>query len=385
MTDLPPPGDARPGSNGRNGPSQDAPGIRILAQYIRDLSFESPHAPESLRAGPTQPQIDLGVELNARARPDGLYEVELKLTARATRDSETVFHIELVYAGLFQIIGVPEADMEPVLMIECPRYLFPFARRIIADLTAEGGFPPFMLEPIDFAGIYASRKAAAQRRRQPTSAQALEASTRSASSELSARPPRPSARRATKAAWAARSSARSSGAPAGAGAGHRRPRGRSAACAGAATDRRQVEAALAAAVQLQIDVGQQLGVDQRAVLLALGQRDPEALTERVQRVVHARESASGPGARVSTQRVSAKPGRPARSSSSLTKSRSKAALWATSAASPTNSRKASHHLGVGELRLVGAGRRSRGRARARPRGRSRARDRCSGGTSGRWG
>jgi preprotein translocase subunit SecB len=160
MTDLPPQGDAPQGSNGPNGASPDAPGIRILTQFIRDLSFESPHAPESLRPGPTQPQIDLGVELNARARPDALYDVELKMTARAQRDAETVFHIELLYAGLFQIVGVPEADMEPVLMIECPRYLFPFARRIVADLTGEGGFPPFMLEPLDFAGIYASRKAA---------------------------------------------------------------------------------------------------------------------------------------------------------------------------------------------------------------------------------
>lgn len=154
MTDLPPPGAGAPPGAG------DGPGIRILAQYIRDLSFESPHAPESLRAG-IQPQVDLGVELNARGRPDGFYEVELKLTARAMRESEPVFHIELVYAGLFQVIGVSETDMEPVLMIECPRFLFPFARRIIADLTAEGGFPPFMLEPIDFASIYASRRAAA--------------------------------------------------------------------------------------------------------------------------------------------------------------------------------------------------------------------------------
>ena len=93
MTDLPP-GAA---------PSDEAPGIRILAQYIRDLSFESPHAPESLRGGPSQPQIDLGVELNARGRPDGFYEVELKLNARATRDAQPVFVVELVYAGLFQI------------------------------------------------------------------------------------------------------------------------------------------------------------------------------------------------------------------------------------------------------------------------------------------
>src|SRR5580698_8033939 len=151
MTDLPPQGAA---------PADEQPGIRILAQYIRDLSFESPHAPESLRGGAAQPQVDLGVELNARGRPDGYYEVELKLTARATRDDEAVFVIELLYAGLFQIIGMAGPDLEAVLMIECPRYLFPFARRIIADLTGEGGFPPFMLEPIDFAGIYAARRQA---------------------------------------------------------------------------------------------------------------------------------------------------------------------------------------------------------------------------------
>ncbi len=156
MTDTasppPPPADGAPND-------ANQPGIRILAQYIRDLSFESPHAPESLRGGDNPPQIDMGVELNAKGREDALYEVELKLTARATRESEAVFHIELVYAGLFQIVGVSPGDMEPVLMIECPRFLFPFARRIIADLSIEGGFPPFMLEPLDFAGIYAARRA----------------------------------------------------------------------------------------------------------------------------------------------------------------------------------------------------------------------------------
>jgi preprotein translocase subunit SecB len=150
MTDLPP-GAA---------PADEAPGIRILAQYIRDLSFESPLAPESLRGGPAQPQVDLGVELNARGRPDGFYEVELKLSAKALRDDQPVFVVELLYAGLFQIIGITGPDLEAILMIECPRYLFPFARRVVADMTGEGGFPPFMLEPIDFAGIYASRKAA---------------------------------------------------------------------------------------------------------------------------------------------------------------------------------------------------------------------------------
>jgi preprotein translocase subunit SecB len=83
----------------------------------------------------------------------------MKLTAGARRDAEPVFQIEIVYAGLFQVVGVEQEDLEQVLMIECPRYLFPFARRMVADLSAEGGFPPLMLEPIDFAAIYLSRKA----------------------------------------------------------------------------------------------------------------------------------------------------------------------------------------------------------------------------------
>lgn len=140
----------------------EGPGIRILAQFIRDLSFENPRAPEALRAGAAQPQIDLGVEMNARGRDDNLFEVDLKLSARAQRDDGALFVVELLYGGVFQITGVAAEDIEPVLLIECPRYLFPFARRIIADVTSEGGFPPFMLDPIDFAGVYASRKAEAE-------------------------------------------------------------------------------------------------------------------------------------------------------------------------------------------------------------------------------
>ncbi|MDE2488135.1 MAG: protein-export chaperone SecB [Alphaproteobacteria bacterium] len=147
----------------QNGQGVEPPGIRILAQFIRDLSFENPRAPESLRAaGQVQPQIDLGVEMNARGRDDGLFEVDLKLSAKADRDDGTLFVVELLYGGLFQVNGVAQQDIEPVLLIECPRYLFPFARRIIADLSAEGGFPPFLLDPIDFAGVYAARKAEAQ-------------------------------------------------------------------------------------------------------------------------------------------------------------------------------------------------------------------------------
>lgn len=137
------------------------PAIRVLAQFIRDLSFENPRAPDSLHASQAQPQIELGVELSARGRIDGLFEVDMRLAATAAREGETVFQIELVYGGLFSVGGVPEEFIEPVLLIECPRLLFPFARRLIADLSTDGGFPPFLLEPLDFAAIYAQRRAAA--------------------------------------------------------------------------------------------------------------------------------------------------------------------------------------------------------------------------------
>ena len=96
----------------------------------------------------------------ARGRADGLFEVDLKLMATATADGQPAFQAELLYGGLFQIDGVPEEHLEPVLLVECPRFLFPFARRIIADATIDGGFPPFMLEPLDFAAVYAAQRAA---------------------------------------------------------------------------------------------------------------------------------------------------------------------------------------------------------------------------------
>lgn len=153
--------DSSPAANGA-GQSLPEPGIRILAQFIRDLSFENPRAPDVLRAGAAQPQIEMGVEMNARGREDGLFEVDLKLSARAARDDGPVFFVELLYGGLFAIEGVPPQDMEPILLVECPRFLFPYARRIIGDVTTDGGFPPFLLDPIDFGGVYAARKAEAE-------------------------------------------------------------------------------------------------------------------------------------------------------------------------------------------------------------------------------
>ena len=156
MTDAAP--DESHQGNGSEIPS--GPGIQVIAQFIRDLSFENPAAPDSTHSSQTPPQIELGVEMNARGRIDGLFEVDLKLTVSANREGKAVFHLELLYGGLFGITGVTEEDIEPVLLIECPRYLFPFCRRIISDLTSEGGFfPPFQLAPLDFAAIYMQRKA----------------------------------------------------------------------------------------------------------------------------------------------------------------------------------------------------------------------------------
>ena len=160
MTDATAPADTA--ANGQTEPTQGqpaGPGFRIMAQYVRDLSFENPRAPESLRIE-GKPAIDMGVEMNAAGRPDGLFELDLKLSVKATgEDKNPVFHVELVYGGLFALSGVAPQDIEPMLLIECPRYLFPFARQVIAQATSDGGFyPPFMVDPIDFAAIYVARQ-----------------------------------------------------------------------------------------------------------------------------------------------------------------------------------------------------------------------------------
>jgi preprotein translocase subunit SecB len=139
-----------------------APNMQIMSQFIRDLSFENPRAPASLRPE-KQPEVDVGVEMNARGRNDGLFEVDLKISVTAKSDDAPMFAVEVLYGGLFQLSNIPENMMEPTLLVECPRYLFPFVRRIIADCTTDGGFtPPFFLEPIDFASLYMAQKQQAQ-------------------------------------------------------------------------------------------------------------------------------------------------------------------------------------------------------------------------------
>jgi preprotein translocase subunit SecB len=139
------------------------PGIHVLGQYIKDLSFENPGAPLSLRPSDKAPKLDVNVNVNAKpqssSQAQAEYEIELKLEARATRGGDTLFIIEVVYAGLFQIRNVPKEHVHPLLLIECPRLLFPFARQVVADATRQGGFPPLMIDPVDFATLYRQRMA----------------------------------------------------------------------------------------------------------------------------------------------------------------------------------------------------------------------------------
>ncbi|MEM9989668.1 MAG: protein-export chaperone SecB, partial [Pseudomonadota bacterium] len=131
-----------------------APVMRLLTQYLKDLSFESPAAPQSLRGDLKAPELEVGVDLNARKLSEEQYEVELACSATAKRDGDVVFVVETNYAGLFLLQNLPREQLEPALLIEGPRLLFPFARQIIAEATQNGGFSPLMLEPIDFASMY---------------------------------------------------------------------------------------------------------------------------------------------------------------------------------------------------------------------------------------
>lgn len=141
-----------------------SPSLNILAQYIKDLSFENPGAPRSLQARDKAPSININVNVNANPLSDNDFDVVLSLSAEARDDDKIVFAAELVYGGVFRITGFPQEHMLPVLFIECPRLLFPFARQIIADATRNGGFPPLMIDPIDFAQMFAQRFAEEQAR-----------------------------------------------------------------------------------------------------------------------------------------------------------------------------------------------------------------------------
>jgi preprotein translocase subunit SecB len=126
----------------------------VNAQFVKDLSFENPRAPASLVASKEAPQIDVNVNVNARNLSEGVFEVTLAIRADARIGDEPAFITELVYGGVFTVMNMPEDTLRPILLIECPRLLFPFARRIIADVTRDGGFPPLFINPIDFVALY---------------------------------------------------------------------------------------------------------------------------------------------------------------------------------------------------------------------------------------
>lgn len=126
----------------------------VNAQYVKDLSFENPRAPASLVAGKEQPKIEVKVNVNARGLQEQIYEVTLEIQADAKVAEGQAFIAELIYAGVFTVANVPQEVLRPLLLIECPRLLFPFARGIIADVTRDGGFPPLFLSPIDFVALY---------------------------------------------------------------------------------------------------------------------------------------------------------------------------------------------------------------------------------------
>jgi preprotein translocase subunit SecB len=140
------------------------PSLNVLAQYVKDLSFESPGAPQSLRARETAPGININVNVNANPMSDTEFDVNLTITAKAGADKDVLFNVELVYGGVFKISGFPKEHTLPILFIECPRLLFPFARQIIAEATRNGGFPPLMIDPIDFAQMFQARMAEEQAR-----------------------------------------------------------------------------------------------------------------------------------------------------------------------------------------------------------------------------
>lgn len=154
------PNDAR---NGQSGP----PSISVMAQYLKDLSFENPNAPGSFQDTGAQPNFDVDVNVNGRNIAPNVYEVELSVSARARRGEMVAFVVEATYAGLFDIRNLPTDQLDLIMLVECPRILFPFARQIVSDATRNGNYPPLMLEPIDFFAVYQrdrmARQAAAQK------------------------------------------------------------------------------------------------------------------------------------------------------------------------------------------------------------------------------
>jgi len=162
----------KPQTNGSSETTNEAPAtgeFRVLGQYIKDLSFENPKAPMSLQNIDDKPTLNVEVNVNARKLGDDTYESAIDFKAKAESDGEVIYNLETIYSGVFRLAGIPDNMLQPMLLINCPSILFPFLRRLIADLTREGGYPPLLLDPIDFAGLYTTRMEEAQAENETTS------------------------------------------------------------------------------------------------------------------------------------------------------------------------------------------------------------------------
>jgi preprotein translocase subunit SecB len=158
--------------NGTPPDAASSPQLNVLAQYTKDLSFENPNAPASLAPQQAPPSISVQINVGASNVAENDYEVVLKVEGKAEHTGKLMFSFELAYAGVFRIVNVPQENLHPLVMIECPRLLFPFAREIVATFVRDGGFPPLMLDPIDFVSLYRQnmeRQAAAQQAQQKPS------------------------------------------------------------------------------------------------------------------------------------------------------------------------------------------------------------------------
>ena len=134
--------------------SERQPNLQIMGQYVKDLSFENPGAPAGLSGNPS---MDMGVDLKARPVGPDHYEVVFHLRVKASNEERTLFMLELAYASLVRLSNVPEEAVQQLLLIQVPHLMFPFARRVVADVVRDGGMPPLVIEPIDFASLYQQR------------------------------------------------------------------------------------------------------------------------------------------------------------------------------------------------------------------------------------
>lgn len=144
--------------NGTEPTAQPQVQARVMGQYIKDLSFENPNVGKLLQGPGDSPNLQIEVNVNATRVGQDVYESAIDFKAHASNKAGVIYDLELIYAGLFKIENMPPQSLEPFLLINCPALLFPFLRRLAADLTREGGFPPLLLDPIDFAGLFMRRK-----------------------------------------------------------------------------------------------------------------------------------------------------------------------------------------------------------------------------------